>query len=397
MRVLVTTTAGVGHLFPLVPLAWACERAGHEVRVAAPESFADAVARVGLTHHPLPDLEARHWERLDRVFAEVMRRKPVGTRPTPETEGPVLRDFFGWAKTDSTLPAMRALIASWRPDVVLNEAAELTGPIAAEEAGVRHVTVAMGLRHTLDRWLPYAAEGADEVATAIGLPPDPQARRLLAAPYVTCAAASLEDPAALTPANTWRYRPVDLHPAEAPVLPPGDGPLVWITFGTEAARIPGALDYVLPPAIEAAGMLPRVRFLLTVGNDAPVLPSVPSNVEVRSYIPQEQVLAACDAVVFHGGFNTTVASLRHGRPCLVVPLFSTDQFETADRLDATGAGRLIEQPVASNLRDGIEALLSDGRYREVAEELAAELAALPLADDLVEVLTASGRALQPDA
>jgi UDP:flavonoid glycosyltransferase YjiC (YdhE family) len=36
MRLLFTTTGQAGHVLPLVPLARACLRAGHEVRVAGP-------------------------------------------------------------------------------------------------------------------------------------------------------------------------------------------------------------------------------------------------------------------------------------------------------------------------------------------------------------------------
>jgi hypothetical protein len=48
VRVLFTTTGHSGHLLPLVPLARACERAGHEVLVVTHEPQATAVARVGL-------------------------------------------------------------------------------------------------------------------------------------------------------------------------------------------------------------------------------------------------------------------------------------------------------------------------------------------------------------
>ena len=58
MRVLVSTTAGAGHLGPLVPFARALVDAGHEVVVAAPASFASAVEKAGFTHHPFADAAA---------------------------------------------------------------------------------------------------------------------------------------------------------------------------------------------------------------------------------------------------------------------------------------------------------------------------------------------------
>jgi UDP:flavonoid glycosyltransferase YjiC (YdhE family) len=58
MRIVFATTAGAGHFGPLVPVAHACIAAGHDVVVAAPESFSDAVAKAGLTHSGFADVPA---------------------------------------------------------------------------------------------------------------------------------------------------------------------------------------------------------------------------------------------------------------------------------------------------------------------------------------------------
>ena len=86
MRVLVSTTAGSGHLRPLVPFATALRDGGHEVLVAAPESFAPAVARGGFPHAPFPDAPP---EELGAAFA--------GLAGLPNDEGNVVvvRDVFG--------------------------------------------------------------------------------------------------------------------------------------------------------------------------------------------------------------------------------------------------------------------------------------------------------------
>ena len=55
MRVLFATTANDGHFGPLLPVVRACVDAGHEVRVAAPESYAAAVTSAGFAHVPFAD------------------------------------------------------------------------------------------------------------------------------------------------------------------------------------------------------------------------------------------------------------------------------------------------------------------------------------------------------
>src|SRR5882724_3106945 len=48
MRVLFTCSAARPHLFPDVPLAWACRAAGHEVRVASAAKIGDDIVHTGL-------------------------------------------------------------------------------------------------------------------------------------------------------------------------------------------------------------------------------------------------------------------------------------------------------------------------------------------------------------
>ena len=87
MRVLVATTANDGHFGPLLPFARACADAGHEVAVAAPESYAVAVRRAGFEHRPFgdapPELIGPHHG--DAAHAGVRRGRrrgaPRGVRP----------------------------------------------------------------------------------------------------------------------------------------------------------------------------------------------------------------------------------------------------------------------------------------------------------------------------
>lgn len=57
MRVLLATTSNAGHFGPMLPFGAACRRAGHQVLVAAPESFAAAVDRAGYRYWPCADID----------------------------------------------------------------------------------------------------------------------------------------------------------------------------------------------------------------------------------------------------------------------------------------------------------------------------------------------------
>ena len=128
VRVLFTTTGHSGHLLPLVPLARACERAGHDVlsrrtRRARRTSSASACPRTASTVAP------------DAAWAPLMGRLPG----LPQSEGDALIIAEGFARIGAggALPGFLAVVEQWRPGVLVHECYEFAGPIAAERHGVR--------------------------------------------------------------------------------------------------------------------------------------------------------------------------------------------------------------------------------------------------------------------
>src|SRR5689334_20221389 len=136
MRLLFSTTAGTGHFTPMVPLARACASAGHEVRVAAPESFASHVARAGLAHEPFDDPDPQV---MGPLFAS------LGSMPPEEANAVVVSEVFGRLDARAAWPRVSRLVEDWRPDVVLREPCEFGSLAAAERAGVPHAEVAIGM------------------------------------------------------------------------------------------------------------------------------------------------------------------------------------------------------------------------------------------------------------
>ena len=96
------------------------------------------------------------------------------------------------------------------------------------------------------------------------------------------------------------------------------------------------------------------------------------------------------AMVTHGGFGTTLLGLNAGVPMVVVPLFTLDQYANARRIQAVGAGVVIEDgPAApSRVRHALEQVLNDGAYRVAARRVADEIADLPHPSDCVAMLEA---------
>lgn len=272
MRILAATTAGAGHFAGLLPFARASAEVGHEVRVAAPRSFAAAVRQAGFVHEVLDEPDpAAMGATFGRIPSLSMR----------EADELVVQDVFGRLDLQAALPGMREILDRWSPDVVLREPAELASYVAAQERDISHVQTNIGLSSVDDLLLPLLEAPLAEVGTdTAGLltaqrwtvtPPTFDQASLLARGSLTHARDT---------ADTRTARPLpDWWPGH-------DGPIVYLTFGSVAASV-GYFPTFYGAAVDQLHELP-VRVLLTIGEagDAATLGAVPANVHVERWWPR---------------------------------------------------------------------------------------------------------------
>ena len=375
MRVLLTTKRGAGHYGPLLPFAHAFRRAGADVRFAAPDSTAAAVAAEGFSVEPFADAPD---EVRDAVFADAFGR------PREEQASYVFADAFARLDARAALPGMLALCRRFQPDVVLSEVCEFAGPLVAEALGLRAISV--GITQQAEAEAVLAASqllpALDELRDELGVTHDPEGERFLSLPYFTLMPAALENPLLETARGAWRFRE-----REAPLLGTGaewargDDPLVYLTFGSVAPDTP-FFPGVYRAAIEALAPLP-VQVLVTIGRQhgPEALGPVPDNVHVEQWVPQREVMPHAAVMVCHGGSGTVTMGLAAGVPMAVVPLFA-DQPDNAERVASIGAGlALAGGPEAvAGLGDAVSKLIIDPAYRANAGYIADEMRALPAVD-----------------
>jgi UDP:flavonoid glycosyltransferase YjiC (YdhE family) len=364
VRVLFTTAPLSGHFFPLVPLAWACRSLGHDVLVAASESFVPTVLRSGLpvtASGPAAD------------FADLAREAA--------TESPAQRRYAhgrvlaGIARR--SLPGLTSVVASFRPDVVVSERAEFAGPIAAAEQGIPRVELRWGIAPLHE----FRAAATDE----LGPVPEPD-RTVSQWPR------SLRLPHAERD-ESIRYVPYNGDAHVPPwALAPRTRPRVCITLGTLLPRLGagGPWDVV----IRALDLLPRndIEFVLAIDDDVRAnLSPLPANVTQVGRMPLAQVLPGCDGVLHHGGQGTSLTALAAGCPQLVFPQFD-DQFENADAVVRAGAGiRLLPDDfTAWTLAKCTLDLVASVHFRQSAETVAAEILAQPSPASVVGLLESLG-------
>jgi UDP:flavonoid glycosyltransferase YjiC (YdhE family) len=375
MKVLMTTTGHAGHVLPLVPLARELTRAGHEVRLAGPSDRRAVAQRTGIPFHPLAEApEAESWP----VYESALELSH------DEANIRVIGEIFGRIYTRAALPGVLEAVARWRPHLIVRETYEFASVIAAERHGIPHVRVGTGLAAVEDWGLELAAAAVDEL----------DADAIRSSPYLTRTPLILEDPGALGQPDTHRFRAAGL---ESAADPPADGPLVYLSFGSVAGGMP-FFPTLYRAAIDAlAGV--EARVLVTVGDagDPEALGSLPGNVQVERWVPQERVMPNAAAMVGHGGYGSTLAALSAGVPMVVAPLFA-DQPYNARRVDQLGAGvalpalpsirAAIEHGPAAlaGLGDAVTRVLEDPAYGRVARRVAAETRALPPTEAAVGVL-----------
>jgi UDP:flavonoid glycosyltransferase YjiC (YdhE family) len=273
--------------------------------------------------------------------------------------------------------------------VIAREPAEFASAIVAEEAGVPHVQIGIGLVSSHAHLMSMAAEAVDGWRAGL-------MEAIAATPYLTLFPASIEDPDVPPPAATHRFRDPGLEapPGTLPDWWAGDArPLVYVTFGSVAASAPMAAP-IYAVAGEAVADLPA-RVLLTTGPmEADAQPQPPGpHVHVAEWVPQADVLPHASVVVCHGGSGTTLGTLAAGVPLVFTPLFA-DQPENARRVAAAGAGVVVgpRDPDAmrsaidpEDLRGAIAAVLADDGYARSARAIADEIRALPPADAALAV------------
>ena len=88
-RFLITSTMGLGHLHPMLPVGQALRHAGHEVAFAAPAPLREAVESAGFAFFPAGGDRER-----DPEFQQLMAQLR-GMPPGPESEDDLRQSVHG--------------------------------------------------------------------------------------------------------------------------------------------------------------------------------------------------------------------------------------------------------------------------------------------------------------
>lgn len=355
MRVLFTAAGGLGHLRPLLPLATRAREAGHDVLLSGAATLAEFAVTQGFPYLPSgPDLIPSHTPLTVRSLAEEQRAIP------DHFAGPLAR-----ARADDLL----ALARAWRPDVVVRDEMDFGAAVAAEVLDLPHVAVVvLGAGGFL---VPEVArEPLEMLRSAFGLPAEDGMRMLHRHLTVTPFPPAFRDPGHPLLGRVVAYRSGRADQREH------IGGRVYVTLGTILNTESGDLLRRLADAVATSDQVQQV--LVTTGPGLAAWMPSSKKVVVRRYVPQEQALAPCAAVVSHAGSGTVLGAIEHGLPMVCLPL-GADQPLTARRVAQLGMGLSLPADTSSarDVTTAVDTVLTDPSYAHAARRLQALLRALP--------------------
>jgi MGT family glycosyltransferase len=398
-RFVFTLWDGGGNSPPVLSVAGALVRRGHDVRVIADPILASAVTAAGARHLPWTTAPQRVDNSEPEIIRDYEARTPIG-------EVTRLRERLIIGPAAKYADDVLAELSREPADAVVSEALLMGSLIAAEAAGLPSISLmpniyvgavpgvppfGMGLRardgaagRARDRLVRRLSsslwdkdlDSLNDLLRRHGLAPVPTVFAMLERPdrvLVLTSAAFEIGGGANVPPNV-RYcgpRLDDPRWAEGWEEPPGNDPLILVSLSTTVQ----GQDPMIRRVIDALSRLP-VRGLVTTGPsyDAGAI-DPPPNVTVVASAPHSVVLRHAAAVVTHAGHGTVIKALAAGVPVVCLPV-GRDQPDTAARVVAAGAGRRLRpgaRPAA--IAKALQSVLEDPAYRRGAERMAAAIAA----------------------
>jgi UDP:flavonoid glycosyltransferase YjiC (YdhE family) len=357
--ILIVTWDAGGNVAPALGIAAELRTRGHRVRVLGHAALRERVLGRHLDFHPYR--HGRAWQPGARLSN---RRAELAYLAMCVDRG-VGRD-------------VTEVLAQAPADLVVVDCMLFGALTAVRRLGVRHVS----LVHTLYAYMrdEFGRGFVNLAGTVRGMPP----RRLWdGADLALVATAPSLEPTAPLPPNARVI---------GPVIPPvvAAEPTGRVLVSLSSLYYPGQLE-TLQSIVDAVADLPAPVVVTTGHAVRPEEIRAPSSVDVRAFVPHDEVMAGAALLIGHGGHSTAMQALANDLPMVILPMFDrSDQPLVGRLLQRAGAGAVVpRQADAAPIRSAVERMLAPGPHREAAARLGAEVRAHPgaqLGADEVEKL-----------
>lgn len=353
MRIAIIALGSRGDVQPYVALGKGLQRAGHAVRLLAPENFAELAASHGLDFRPMrgdvqavaesPEMQAL-LEKGDflAINAHTARLAKEAALHWAEDGLAACRDMelvvagIGGQNTAIALaeklqiPCVQAPVVPFSPTAAFPGA--LFPPGVAKLGGIANRLSHHAVRQVM--WQGFRAGDTIARRDVLGLPPAPfwgphHSLSVRGQPVLCGVSPSvIPKPADWGPhehmTGYW-FLEADAGWSPSPELTDflaAGPPPVAIGFGSMSNRKPEEVTRLLVAAVEQAS----ARAVLLSGWQGMRAADLPASILMLKSAPHNWLFPRMAATVHHGGAGTTAAALRAGVPSLVVPFFGDQPF-----------------------------------------------------------------------
>ncbi|WP_037363887.1 nucleotide disphospho-sugar-binding domain-containing protein [Amycolatopsis orientalis] len=413
MRVMLMVFPTRTHVYSMAPLGWALAAAGHEVRFVGQRNPREVAsfAETGLDAMWFGDeLDiARHRQlQVDGNNAMQGDFRISESRPERYTDEYVRNvyehwvDVFRWTTPDSLLDELVRFARQWQPDLVVWDPMIYAAPIVAHALGVPHLR----MMYAADQTARIGAQYRDlRASRPEDTSPDP---------FVTWMSAAVGRFGADYD-ETLRYgvRTIDCHPSylrydgvdvdylparfvpqnkpmaiPSWVLEQPERPRVMLTLGISNRQVLGVEETSVGDLLDGLADLDLEVIATLNASQLASVRTIPDNVRAVDFVPMNELLASCSAIVHQGGGATIGNAVVNGVPQLVIPGTTWSERGSAVAQVKRGNGLLVdlEDVTPASVRAGVRRLLEEPSFRECALEVRDEMLATPTLDDLVPEL-----------
>jgi MGT family glycosyltransferase len=396
-------------------------RRGHRVVFVVEESFAGTLEVKGFEERlmrlapapPEPEEPGQFWKDFIRDTAPVFRGSTFeqlsgfiaptwqalldGARYVDER----LVEIFGELEPDviveDNVCAFPAIPASGRPWVRILSCnpLELKDPALPPPYSGLPVDDRRGwdeFRAEYARRIGAMQEGFSAFCVERGAPALPELEMIHESPWLNLMLypAELDYPRSRPLAATWHNLETSVRATDEPWTPPAaeSSRLVYLSLGSlGSADVP-----LMERLIDVLSGTPH-RYVVSTGPQHGEY-ELADNMTGAEFLPQTSVLPHVDAVISHGGNNTTTECMWFGKPMLVLPIF-WDQHDNAQRVHERGCGVRLPTYAFEDERLGaaVERLLTDDALRARAAAAGDRLRRRPgtsVAAELIERVAVGG-------
>ncbi|TDC65379.1 DUF1205 domain-containing protein [Micromonospora sp. KC207] len=403
------------HIYGVAPIGWALRAAGHEVRFVVQHNPAEVepFLETGLdTMWFGDDFDlARHRRAargLDSEGGMDSAYKISESRPEKYTDDYIrtVYDMWAWAlhwaAPESFLDDVLPFARWWRPDLVLWDPIVYAGPLIAQAVGAASMRMLIAADQTAR--ISFQYRDLMRRVDPAGREPDPLVTWM--SQWLDrhgCAFderlrfghASIDPgPACIRYDLPVNYVPVRFAPFNRP-LPMPDWllekparPRICVTLGVSARQVHGQEETSVASLLDGLADL-DVEVVATLNAEQLAdVPRLPDNVRAVDFVPLNELLAGCAAIVHQGGGATLGNAVVNGVPQLIIPGTTWAERVSALAQEKRGYGLFLEleEVTAEAVRHRVIRLLAEPSFLASAREVQQEMLATPAMHDIVPEL-----------